>query len=366
MQDRTGPEPSISNDLITLAAAVIVIVGMRELAAVLVPVLTAIFFLFAFLPLVTWLRLKGVSPGWSKVIAIGLAVALLVAIVVLVVVSGSQFIDNLPEYEDQLRERLAGLTSWLEDRGISVSSDDATEALDYSMILDLGVLIVPSIAAAAAATLVSLVVFVYALIDIERTHQRLTLGLGTNDPQLTQVSRMVTIVSRYIAIRAVLGALAAVLDTILLLALGVEYALFWGFLSFLMSFIPYAGYWIALIPPMLLALATDGWTAAILVFIGYLLINGAVDSLIAPNLMGRGLDIPPAVTVLSIVFWGAILGPMGTILAMPLTVAFKILLLERSPNARWLALLVSTGDGTAALEAQRAPPLADTDTVAAE
>jgi predicted PurR-regulated permease PerM len=233
MLDRTGQEPSIAHDLIILAAAVIVIIGMRELAFILVPVLTAIFFLLAFLPLVVWLRQKGISPGWSKVIAISLAIALLVAIVLLVVVSGSQLVDNLPEYEDQLRDRLAGLTGWLSDRGVSVSSDDATDELDVSTMVDLGVRVIPSIAAAVAAALVSLVVFVYALIDVERTHQRLSLGLGAENPQLTQVARMVSIVSRYIAIRAVLGALAAILDTILLLALGIEYALFWGFLSFI-------------------------------------------------------------------------------------------------------------------------------------
>jgi AI-2 transport protein TqsA len=361
MLARYQQESSISHDLVTLAAAVIVILGMRELAAVLVPALTSIFFLLAFLPLVAWLRNKGVSPGWSKVIAIGLAVTLLIGIVVLVVVSVTQLTDNLPEYEEQLRDRLSGLTGWLADHGMNVSSDEAADELDFNTILNLGIRFIPGVVSAVVATLLSLVVFVYALIDVERTHQRLSLGLGDSNPQLTQFSRMVSIVSRYIAIRAVLGAMAAILDTILLLALGVEYALFWGFVSFIMSFIPYVGYWVAVVPPMLLALATDGWSTAILVFVGYLLINGAIDSLVGPNLMGKGLDITPAVTVLSIVFWGAILGPMGAILAMPLTVGFKILLLERSPNGRWLALLVSTGDGKAALEAQPTLPLTPTE-----
>jgi AI-2 transport protein TqsA len=366
MQDRPLHTPSIAADLVTLAAAVIVIIGMRELASVLVPALTAIFFLLAFLPLVAWLRRKGVSPGWSKVIAIGLAVSLLAAIVVLVAISVSQLAENLPEYEEQLRERLAGLSSWLSDNGINVSGDDVSEGMDFNTILNLGVRFIPGAVSATVATLLSLVIFVYALIDVERTQQRLSLGLGADNPQLTQFSRMVSIVSRYIAIRAILGAMAAILDAILLLVLGVEYALFWGFISFIMSFIPYVGYWIAVVPPMLLALATDGWSTAILIFIGYLLINGAIDSLVGPNLMGRGLDITPAVTVLSIVFWGAILGPMGAILAMPLTVGFKILLLERSPNGRWLALLVSTGDGKAALEAQPTLPLPTAESLPAE
>jgi AI-2 transport protein TqsA len=366
MQGRLGHESSIAHDLVTLAAAVIVIIGMRELASVLVPALTSIFFLLAFLPLVVWLRSKGVSPGWSKVIAIGLAVAMLIGIVVLVVISVTQLAEGLPEYEEQLRDRLGGLSGWLSDQGIDISSDEAADELDFNTMLDLGIRFIPGVVSAAVATLLSLVIFVYALIDVERTHQRLSLGLGESNPQLTQFSRMVSIVSRYIAIRAVLGAMAAILDTILLLTLGVEYALFWGFVSFIMSFIPYVGYWVAVIPPMLLALATDGWTTAALVFIGYLLINGAIDSLVGPNLMGRGLDITPAVTVLSIVFWGAILGPMGAILAMPLTVGFKILLLERSPNARWLALLVSTGDGTAALEAQPTQPLIPSESMSSE
>lgn len=339
-------EPSIAHDLVTLAAAVIVIVGMKLLASILVPVLTSMFFLLAFLPLVGWLQRKGVTPGWSKVITIALALTLLVGIVLLVVVSVVQLAENWPTYQDQLRARLDALSNWLADYGITLSSQEAADEVDYRTVLDVAVRFVPGVISAAAAVLLSLVVFIYALIDIERIRERLSRGLGADNPQLAQLARMVSVVSRYIAIRAVLGAMAAALDVVWLLVLGVQYALFWGFISFIMSFIPYLGYWVAVIPPMLLALATEGWVAAALVFVGYLLINGAIDNLVGPTLMGRGLNLAPAVTVISIVFWGTILGPMGAILALPLTVACKLVLLERSPNSRWLALLLSAGDGT--------------------
>jgi len=200
----------------------------------------------------------------------------------------------------------------------------------------------PGIISFVAGVAISLIIFVYLLLDTEGTRRRLKRGLGASDPQVARLSDMAATVSSYISIRAILGGTAAVLDFVLLLALGVPYALFWGFVSFVMSFVPYIGYWVALIPPCLLALALLGWWQAAAVFFGYWAINGVIDNFVGPRMLGRGLNISPAMTVISLIFWGEILGPMGAILAMPLTVAVKLLLLERNPDSHWLALLISS------------------------
>lgn len=338
---------SITRNLVTLAAAVVVIVGMHWLASLLVPVLMAIFFVLAFLPMLAWLQRKGVSRLWATVIVILTVIVSALALVGLIVLSVAQVTGNIPEYRAAIRAELDALSARLADMGIIVSGDELESQLDFDMLLSIAVRVLPSVMSFVGATVLVVMLFIYALIDADGIRRRLRQGIGADDDQVDRLASMVSIVGKYISIRLILGGAAAILDIVLLLFVGVDYALFWGVFSLITSFIPYIGYWVALIPPCLIALATIGPEAALVVFIGYWLINGAIDNLVSPQLLGRGLGIAPVVTIISIVFWGSVLGPAGAILAMPLTIAVKLLLLDRYSDTRWLSLLMSTSDGRA-------------------
>jgi predicted PurR-regulated permease PerM len=122
---------------------------------------------------------------------------------------------------------------------------------------------------------------------------------------------------------------------------GIDSALLWAVLSFVCSFIPYVGYWIALIPPMLVGWLQIGPSAALAVFFGYWAINSALfDAIINPRVLGESLDLSPTVTILALLYWSWVLGPVGTFLALPLTVMVKMLLLERNTGSRWLATII--------------------------
>jgi hypothetical protein len=124
-------------------------------------------------------------------------------------------------------------------------------------------------------------------------------------------------------VRAVLGLIAAVLDYALLTVLGVDYALLWGVLSFLLSFVPNIGFTLSLIPPTLLALVESGWQEALIVFVGYQVINNVLDNVIGPRFVGREMKISALLSFLSVIFWAWVLGPTGAILAVPLTVLIR-------------------------------------------
>lgn len=134
-------------------------------------------------------------------------------------------------------------------------------------------------------------------------------------------------------VRAVLGLVAAVLDYLLLLVLGVDYALLWGVLSFILSFVPNIGFTLSLVPPMLLALLGGGWVKALVVFGGYQVINNVIDNVIAPRLIGRQMQISALLSFLSVIFWTWVLGPTGAILSVPLTVLLRELALEPTERA---------------------------------
>jgi predicted PurR-regulated permease PerM len=122
--------------------------------------------------------------------------------------------------------------------------------------------------------------------------------------------------------------------------LGVDYPVIWGALAFLMNFIPNIGSMLAAIPPMILASIQLGFPGFLITMTGFVGINMIVGNLLEPKLMGRSLDISPLIVFLSLVFWGWILGPVGMLLAIPLTVVVKIGL-EIHPDTKWAAKILS-------------------------
>lgn len=145
----------------------------------------------------------------------------------------------------------------------------------------------------------------------------------------------------YIGITTIVGLVTGVLDTVLFSIIGVEFAILWGILAFLFSFIPTIGFWIAAIPPVILAYLQFGFPIALLVFLGIIIINGFAENIVKPRYMGIGLDLSFFTVFFSVIVWSAILGSMGAILAIPLTLAFKVLVLEGDEGGRWYYDLIS-------------------------
>ena len=146
---------------------------------------------------------------------------------------------------------------------------------------------------------------------------------------------------RYIFITTIVGLATGILDTIWFILLGVSFPLLWGILAFLMSYIPTLGFWLAAVPPTLLALLESGPGTAALVFLGVVLINGFAENVVKPKYMGEGLNLSPFMVIFSVIFWAAVLGPLGAILGVPMSLLFKELVLEADDQNRWIARLMS-------------------------
>jgi AI-2 transport protein TqsA len=144
----------------------------------------------------------------------------------------------------------------------------------------------------------------------------------------------------FIKVTAVMGAIVAILDTILLLIVGVPNALLWGFLSFFLSFIPFIGFVIAMIPPTIMALITGGWEAALIVLAGYLIMNTISDNLFKPRIMGAHTNLSALTVFLSVLLWGWVFGPVGGLLAVPVTLLAKRLIFEAYDEWKWFSVVI--------------------------
>ena len=184
-----------------------------------------------------------------------------------------------------------------------------------------------------------LLTVIFMMLEVTSLPVKLKKILNNPDESIKRVQSVTLNINKYIAIKTWISLGTGILVFILLVILGVDYPLLWAVLAFVLHFIPTIGSIIALIPPVLLTIIQIGFVEAIIVLIGYVIINTIMGNILEPKYMGKGLGLSTLVVFLSLIFWGWVLGPIGMLLSVPLTITIKIIL-DSSDETRWLAVLL--------------------------
>jgi predicted PurR-regulated permease PerM len=330
--------------LLGLAAATVVIVGMRGLQDLIGPVFLALVLTIVMHPIRSWLSSK--VPDWMATIVCLVAMyAVLLGLAVSVAVSAARFATLLPTYQAQFEDLIKDATTWLDDLGID---SDQIEAIRGSFDLgDLGGLITGILSGAMGV--VSDLAFIIALglfMTIDgRTFPRHLAQAGEARPAVMRaLTDFAHGTRRYLWVSSVFGLIVAVLDTIALIVLDIPAPLLWGLLAFLTNYIPNIGFVIGLIPPAILGLLEGGPGLMIAVIVVYSVLNLIIQSGIQPKVVGDAVGLSTTLTFVSLVFWTWVIGPLGALLAIPLSLLAKALLVDADPANKWLVPLVSNAD----------------------
>ncbi len=319
----TTPEVSIPHDrsdrhyrlLLGTAAFVIVAAGIREAAELLNSILLAMLLTVTVVPAFDALRRRGVPKGLAVVLTSLLLAGGLVVLLGTLGLSGTRLIQVLPHYEARalsLRKELEGL---LLARGIQPERILSLDLVDPNRLLGLAAGFLSGLGQVLSQAL--LLILIVAFFLAERGIRDQTFHPGGT------AARVALDVRQYLAITTLTGLGFAVLVYFLMLAVGTDLALVWAVLAFIMNFVPNVGIILSVVPPVILTLLELGWQRAVVVLAGFLVLNFIVDNLVKPRFMQSGLDVPPLVGLLSLVVWAYLLGPIGTILALPLTIALR-------------------------------------------
>jgi AI-2 transport protein TqsA len=330
--------------LVGLASLGVAVTFFNSAASFLNAFFIALVIVFTASPVMSNLKQRG-APTWLAYLATVLVIlAALVIFVLIVVGAGQQFLSTLPEYTAQAESSTASIealfASWNAE-SLGVDSAATANLFNPAQILDLTGRFVAGLVDAFSNAILIGIFILFMLVDATGVPSKMAAYLKAGSPFILRLNRYTVLVRRYIGITTIVGVVTGFLDTILFLLVGVDFALLWGILAFLFSFIPTIGFWFALIPPVILAYLQFGLPAALLVFIGIVIINGFAENIVKPKCMGVGLDLSFFTVFFSVVFWSAILGSMGAILSIPLTVAFKVLILEGDESGRWFFDLIS-------------------------
>ncbi len=295
-------------------------------------------------PVLFNLKKRGV-PTWAAfIMTLLVLLAGILVFTVIVVGAGQQFINALPEYTAQTEASVSTIEANLAARGIdSLGFDSGAIAglFDPGKILNQTSGFIQGLIEAISDVVLIGALVVFLLVDATAASSKMAAYISSDNPFFSRLSRYTVLIRRYIGITTIVGLVTGVLDTVLFSIIGVEFAILWGIIAFLFSFIPTIGFWFAAIPPTILAYLQFGFPTALLVFFGIVIINGFAENIVKPRYMGVGLDLSFFMVFFSVVVWSAILGSIGAILALPLTLAFKVLILEGDENGRWFFDLIS-------------------------
>jgi len=331
--------PRAGSLLVSIAAFVIVVAGMREAQSLLVPFLLSVFIAIIVTPALLYLQERRIPTPVAILLIVLVIAGAGMLLGTLVGKSADDFSAQLPLYQEKFRALGHSALAWLDQQGISVSEQLFGNLLDPSRAMALAAQGLSSLSGLLANTFLILLTVVFILFEAAGLPAKLQLILNDPDKSLAHFQRFLDDIKRYMAIKTATSLLTGLAIFIWLWVLGVDFPLLWGVVAFFLNYVPNIGSLIAAIPPILLAMVQLGTGSALWTMAGYLLINNLVGNVIEPRFMGRGLGLSTLVVFLSLVFWGWALGLIGMFLSVPLTMTLKIALDSRE-ETRWLAILL--------------------------
>lgn len=343
--------------VLVLASLVICVAGLKAAQSFFVPVLLAFFVATISYPVTMSLTSRRI-PSW---IAVLITVLVDFAFIAGVVVLGGVLLQDLQnkwndKYASQIyhqvtnaSEALAGkLESWgVVDAKVKLQNAVESNLADlqqirFEKIWDLGAGVLGHVLGFFGVTVIFLILMVFMLSEADRFGRRLKAIADANGPDIGRMLKATHDIQRYLAIKTLVSLITGFLAGLLCWAAGLDFFLLWGIVAFALNFIPVVGSLVAGIPPTILALLVAGVPNAILVAGGYLLINNFLGNFIEPVLVGRRFGISTLVVVISVMFWGWVWGPLGMLLAVPLTMTLKVFL-DGSDELRWLGVAIASG-----------------------
>ena len=333
--------------LLGLAAFGLVLAFMNQVSELIVQVLLAWIIVLCASPLFNWLQRKKV-PAWLTVVITLIAIVAVFGLVVVVIITGSEQLEALlGTYAEEAESFKAGVQESLASLNISQSSaESAADMLDPTVILEYFADFIAGLADALGSAFLIFLIILFSLIEAFNMPAKIAAELKAGNEYVERLANFANDLRSYVSITTLIALVVGIVDTIFFIIMGIPLPLLWGLLAFLFSYIPIVGFWLAAIPPAIIALLEYGLPTAIVVFLGIVIINAFFDEFVLPRYYGKGLDLSPVMVVISLPLWSAVLGSVGAILSVPITMIFKELMLEADEQNAWLARLMGKGDQT--------------------
>ncbi|HAI49887.1 MULTISPECIES: AI-2E family transporter [Atlantibacter] len=325
-----------------LAALVIILAGIHAAADILVPMLLALFFAIVLNPLVTWFLRRGFNRTMSITIVVVVMLVALTLLFGVLAASLNEFIAMLPKYNKELTRRLLDLQEVFPFLNLHVSPERMLKRMDSEKVMTYATTLMTQLSGAMASIVLLVMTVVFMLFEVRHLPYKLRFALSNPQIHIAGLHRALKGVSHYLALKTLISLWTGFIIWLGLELMGIQFALMWGVLGFLLNYIPNIGSVISAIPPMIQALLFNGVYEFVLVGSLFLVVHMVLGNMVEPRMMGHRLGMSTLVVFLSLLFWGWLLGPVGMLLSVPLTSVCKIWM-ETTVGGSKVAVLLGPG-----------------------
>jgi predicted PurR-regulated permease PerM len=328
--------------LLVAASLTVALAGVRAVADIVGPAVLALVLTITVHPVRRYLVGKGL-PEWLVSLAVVVSVYfLLLGVTFAVIYAIGRFAALVPSYTADLEGYIADVTGWLADRGIGEQQVAAMDnAFDFGSLVTVASDIFGAVLGLASNLFFIVTVALFMAFDTASTEQVFDRIRAVKPDLVDALVSFAHGTRTYMGVSAGFGLIVAVIDGVALQLMGVPGAFVWAVLAFVTNFIPNIGFVIGVVPPAIIGLLEGGPGLMIGVLVVYSVINFVIQSIIQPRYVGDAVGLTPTITMLSLVFWAWTIGPLGALLAVPLSLLMRALLIEADPSARWAMPLIS-------------------------
>lgn len=346
--------PRAAQVLLLLASLVVVVAGLKAAQGFFVPMLLAFFIATVSFPITNWLRNHRVPRAVAVLLTVLVDFAFLAGVVVLAIaVMGDLQEKWHSEYYNLTKERVeqgaAGISAKLDSWGVEDAGAQLNETVnqnlarlrdvDFMQVWNVGTDVVGRVVSFLGTSLVVIILTIFMLTEARMFGRRMDAVCEARGPNIQRMVSALKDTQRYLGIKTVISLITGVLAGTLCWAAGLDFYPLWGILAFALNYIPVVGSFIAGVAPTVLALLVKTPADAVVVMFGFFLINTFLGNFVEPMLMGRRFGLSTLVVLLSVMFWGWLWGPIGMLLAVPLTMMVKVIL-DNSEEFRWIAVAI--------------------------
>src|SRR6266516_3011136 len=330
--------------MLAAAAIVIVVFGLKYSSDFLAPIFLAVTLAILFTPTLWWLEKKGL-PAWLALLVMVLALGVfIIFMIIILTVSLQQLALNLPEYQQLLQQRIDAFTAAMGSIGIDVQDALNSIVADTTSLARSAINIALGVLGNSVLIVFFLFLLFLMLVESKSIATKFQTRLQTGNNLVIQLGNYTRQIQKQYRIQTISNLLSATALTVEFLLFRVDGAVLWGFLAFILGFIPNIGLIIACLPAVVIAFILYGWGTAIVILIIGIILNAAMDNAVTPRIMGKGLNLPVLLVFVSFLFWSWVFGFVGALLAIPATLFVKALLQGRQETHFLVVLLSGKGE----------------------
>ena len=323
-----------------LSAIVIIILGLKMASQAAVIIFLSIFIASILSPLMNYLQKLKIPKFIALIFVLSFVFVLLFGIFYIVNTSLESFMANVSFYEERLRGMVLQSLAWLDGMGIHLEPKAILEGLNFGALFNITAATVGNIGVFVSKMVLVVIGVAFLLVESRNFEAKVDIIFKKDEVSKKNFELFAHTIQKYFTIKTFTSLFTGALITGTLLFFDIPYPFLWGFLGFMLNFIPVVGSIIASVPALLLAIIHHDISTVIWLAVIYVLINNLISNIIEPKIMGDGLGLSPAMIFFSLIFWGWVLGPVGMFLAVPLTMTLKIAF-DSNPQTEWIGVLLS-------------------------